>query len=88
MPLYVKRNKAIGLDRISARLLKCASRTITPSVAKLLNLSSFIISAIRKCAKVTALFKAGNRTRPISISPTLSKILERAVHYQFLLLHV
>ena len=35
----LKRNKAIGLDRISARLLKCASRTITPSITKLLNLS-------------------------------------------------
>ena len=36
----------------------------------------------------TALFKAGNRTspsnyRPISILPTLSKILERAVHHRF-----
>ena len=43
---------------------------------------------IIKCAKVTALFKAGNRTspsnyRPISILPTLSKVLERAVHHQF-----
>jgi len=43
---------------------------------------------IWKCAKATALFKAGNRTspsnyRPISILPTLSKVLERAVHHQF-----
>ena len=86
----LKRNKAIGLDRISARLLKCASRTITPSITKLLNLSIATneFPNIWKCAKVTALFKAGNRTspsdyRPISILPTLSKILERAVHYQF-----
>ena len=40
-----------------------------------------------KCSKVTALFKSGDRTnttnyRPISILPTLSKILERAVHSQ------
>ena len=45
----LKRNKAIGLERISARLLKYASRTITPSITKLLNLSiaeptSFLIS--------------------------------------------
>ena len=86
----LKRNKAIGLDRISARLLKCASRTITPSITKLLNLSIATneFPNIWKCAKVTALFKAGNRTspsdyRPISILQTLSKILERAVHYQF-----
>ena len=46
-----------------------------------------------KCAKITALFKSGDRTnvsnyRPISILPTLSKILERAVHlqlYQYLI---
>ena len=86
----LKRNKAIGLDRISARLLKCASRTITPSITKLLNLSIATneFPNIWKCAKVTALFKAGNRTspsdyHPISILPTLSKILERAVHNQF-----
>ena len=86
----LKRNKAIGLDRISARLFKCASRTITPSITKLLNLSIATneFPNIWKCAKVTALFKVGNRTspsnyRPISILPTLSKILERAVHHQF-----
>ena len=37
--------------------------------------------------KVTALFKSGNRSdpnnyRPITILPTLSKILERAAHQQ------
>ena len=86
----LKQNKAIGLDRISARLLKCASRTITPSITKLLNLSIATneFPNIWKCAKVTALFKAGNHTspseyHPISILPTLSKILERAMHYQF-----
>ena len=33
----LKPNKAIGLDRISARLLKCASFSICSSVTKLLN---------------------------------------------------
>ena len=45
-----------------------------------------------KCGKVTALFKGGDRTdcnnyRPITVLPTISKILERAVHkqlYEFL----
>ena len=42
---------------------------------------------IWKCSKVTALFKSGYQTnasnyRPISILPTLSKILERAVDFQ------
>jgi len=31
----LKRNKAIRLDNISARLLKCASRSLTPSFTKL-----------------------------------------------------
>ena len=35
----LKANKAIGLDKISARLLKSSANTITPSVTKLLNLS-------------------------------------------------
>ena len=40
-----------------------------------------------KCAKVTALFKQGDKTdkdnyRPISILPTVSKVIERAVHSQ------
>ena len=35
----LKANKAIGLDKISARLLKSSANTITPSITKLLNLS-------------------------------------------------
>ena len=37
--LSLKANKAIGLDKISARLLKTSAHTIAPSVVKLLNLS-------------------------------------------------
>ena len=35
--LTVKANKAIGLDNISARLLKCGALEITPSITKILN---------------------------------------------------
>ena len=43
--------------------------------------------SIWKCGQVTALFKGGDRTdcnnyRPITVIPTFSKILERAVHQQ------
>ena len=88
--LSLKTNKAFGLDNISARLLKCGARAICPSITKLLNL--FIRTGnfpeIWKCPKVAALFKTGNRTnasnsRPISILPTMSKILEKVVHSQF-----
>lgn len=85
----LKANKAIGLDKISARLLKRSANTIAPSITKLLNLSirTGKFPKLWKCSKITALFKSGDRTnasnyRPISILPTLSKILEKAVHSQ------
>ena len=70
--------------------MKDASDVISPVLTKLINRS------IEQChfpnnwksAKVVALFKAGdqsdcNNYRPISILPTVSKIIERAVHSQF-----
>ena len=86
----LKTNKSIGLDKISARLLKDAVSAISPSLTKLFNLSINLHSfpSVWKCSKVIALFKSGNRDdpsnyRPISILPTISKILEKAVHIQF-----
>ena len=83
----LKTNKSIGLDKISARLLKDACPAIVPSLTYLLNMStqSHLFPSIWKCAQVVALFKSGDRSkatnyRPICILPTLSKILERAVH--------
>ena len=87
--LAVKTNKVISLDKISARLLKNSAHTIALPVTKLLNLSikTGKCPKLRKCSKITALFKSGDRTngsnyRPIPILPTLSEILERAVHTQ------
>ena len=61
----------------------------TPSITLLLNrsTSSRTFPSIWKCAKVIALFKSGDKEsatnyRPISLLPTLSKLLERAVHTQ------
>ena len=74
--LALKTNKAIGLDKISARLLKNSAHTIALSVTKLLNLSikTGKFPKLWKCSKITALFKSGDRTnasnyRPISILP-------------------
>ena len=44
-------------------------------------------SDVWKCSKVAALFKIGDRTnevnyRPIAIVPTMSKVLEKVVHFQ------
>ena len=88
--LTLKTNKATGLDNISARLLKHGAKVICSSITKLLNLSirSGKFPEIWKCSKVSALFKSGDRRnasnyRPISVLPTLSKILEKVVHKQF-----
>ena len=51
------------------------------------SLEASTFPSIWKCGQVTALFKGGDRTdcnnyRPITVLPTISKILERAVHQQ------
>ena len=62
---------------------------IAPVLTKLVNLSidQRCFPNNWKSAKVIALFKDGNRSdcnnyRPISVLPTVSKIIERAVHSQ------
>ena len=89
----LKTNRAIGIDKISARLLKDSADIIAPSLQALLS-KSFLEGKFPnnwKSAKVVALFKSedksnGDNYRPILILPTtsiLSKIIERAVHKQF-----
>ena len=86
----LKTNKAVGLDKISARLLRDSAKIVAPALQHIVNLSfeNGQYPSIWKCAKVTALFKQGDRNdkdnyRPISILPTVSKVNERAVHSQF-----
>ena len=87
----LKTNKALGLDKINARLLKdgADADVIAPVLQKITNLSieQQCVPNSWKSAKVRALFKSDNdkncdNYRPISILPTASKILERAVHAQ------
>lgn len=85
----LKVNKAIGLDKISARLLKSGAHVLATSITNLLNRSICTrgFPDLWKHSKITALFKSGDKTNgsnywPISILPTLSKILEKAVHSQ------
>ena len=83
----MKCSKAAGFDKISVRMLKIAAPVIVPSLAKLMNISisSTVFPQRWKTAKVTPIYKSGDRTdrsnyRPISVLPALSKILERHVH--------
>lgn len=85
----LQKNKAIGCDRISARLLKDAAAVIAPSLTILFNrsLTTGSFPSSWKIGRVTALHKQGDRTnvnnyRPITILPTISKLLERVVHDQ------
>ena len=85
----LKPNKAVGLDKISAHLLRDGCHAISPPLASLINKSieDGIFPKIWKSAKVTALFKGSDKLikynyRPISILPSVRKIIERAVHLQ------
>ena len=84
-----KSNKAVGLDKLSARLLKDASDVTAPILTGLINKSftGGVFPGVWKCAKDTALFKDGDKSlkdnyRPMSTLPTISKIIERSAHIQ------
>ena len=86
----LKTNKDVGLDKISARPLKDAVVVITPSLTALFNssLQTRTFPSIWQKAKVIPLFKKGDKqnasnNRSISTLPTISKILEKALHTQF-----
>ncbi|MES9882533.1 MAG: reverse transcriptase family protein [Sedimenticola sp.] len=79
-------SKATGLDFIGPRLLKIASASITPSITYIINTSitSGTFPKTWKQAKVNPIYKSGakdeaNNYRPISILPTLSKLIEKWV---------
>jgi hypothetical protein len=85
--LKINPHKATGIDKISASLLRIAAPVIAPSVMRLINHSfkTGVFPQRWKTAKVTPLFKGGesgdvSNYRPISILPTLSKVIERHVH--------
>ncbi len=84
-------SKATGLDFIGPRLLKVASHSITPSITYVVNrsLTSGVFPKTWKQAKVHPIFKNGakdeaNNYRPISILPTLSKVIEKWVQKHFM----
>ena len=85
----LKPNKAVGLDKVSSRLLKDAADIVAPSLTSLFNISinTGYFPSTWKLAKMSPLFKKGSKQdpsnyRPISVLPTISKLLEKAVHMQ------
>ena len=89
MLLNLSDDKATGLDGYQSKLLKICAHSISPSLTYLINfsISSGEIPDDWKCARVSAIFKKGSKLltgnyRPISVLPTVSKIIERVVHCQ------
>ena len=81
--------KSTGTDGVGPRILKLSKSIIVDYLTHIINLSLFtgIFPDISKYAKVTPIFKAGNKDdpnnyRPIPILPTVSKIFERTVFNQ------
>ena len=78
-----------GIDNISNKLLKQIKHIIVQPLTLIINqpLTSGIYPDKFKISKVTSLHKKDNRTaisnyRPISLLPTMSKIIERVIHSQ------
>ncbi|CAB4016192.1 Hypothetical predicted protein [Paramuricea clavata] len=81
--------KAMGLDEIPAKLLKCAASVISDSLCNLFNCSiaTGVFPDDWKIAKVKPLHKGDakdllNNYRPISVLSAVSKIFERIVYDQ------
>ena len=79
-------SKATGPDGIAPRLLREAGQSIVPSLTRLINLSLTLAKVPKswKTANVIPLFKKGEKSditnyRPVSLLPSVSKILERIV---------
>ncbi|XP_031552626.1 uncharacterized protein LOC116289836 [Actinia tenebrosa] len=60
--LKISPNKAVGIDKISARLLRIAAPAIASSLTRIINFSfeSGVFPKRWKLAKITPLFKAGD----------------------------
>ena len=81
--------KSTGVDNISMLMIKMAIPTIVPSLTNIFNssLSERVFPANWKRSKIIPIHKSGdknspNNYRPISILPSVSKILEKLVQVQ------
>ena len=88
---HFKRNKATGVDELPSGMLKDVREYISYPLCYILNLSvtTATVPITWKCAKIIPVHKSGSydqpeNFRPISVLPILSKLLEKAVHKQYL----
>lgn len=82
-------NKALGMDKLSSRILKDSLSSTLTTITRIMN-NSFVTNTFArawKTAEVTPILKCGSRDvpnnfLPISLLPIVSKITERLVHGQ------
>ena len=89
MSFLLSKSKATGLENISAKLIRECADLISIPLCNIFNdsLSSALFPDDWKCARVTPLFKQGERTdvnnyRPISVISIIAKVFERIVYDQ------
>ena len=87
----LKINRSPGLGNISIKLVKDGGDSIIPSLNHIFNLSlsSGIFPEDWKVAKVTLIYKSGDKSdcgnyRPISVISTIAKIFEKITYTQIL----
>ena len=88
--LNLKNKSSSGSDELSTALVKKVITLISKPLSEIINLSltKSIVPDKMKIAKVIPLFKSGDNNiyknyRPVSILPSFSKILEKAVYNRF-----
>ncbi len=84
--MNMKSTYAAGVDNICSKILKAIANIIIDPLVYCLNLSlsTGFVPKMAKIARVVPVFKSGDKNnlsnyRPISVLPTLSKVLEKVV---------
>ena len=85
----IESSKAAGVHKLSGRFIRDGASILAKSIAALCNLSisQGVFPNACKVAKLKPIFKKGKKTdpsnyRPISLLPSISKIIERVIHDQ------
>ena len=89
---HIPSNKAPGLDRVFAGVLKDILPATLPVIINLMNTSfasNCFAQVLKSAAVVIPNLKSGDcnrpeNTRPISLLPIMSKVCEKAAHTQFM----
>ena len=85
----IESSKAAGVDQLSSKFLKDGANVLAKPISALCNLSISlgVFPSACKVAKLKPIFQKGKKTdpsnyRPISLLPSILKIIERVIHNQ------